>query len=188
MAFDVKRLMEEMAAAPLLSPYPPELSRAVVNDVFRRAGQRPLSSSSWQDRETMGGLPRMAEQSGMLAHAMGSTSLREETVAALTPSVSPQDVLGRFFSSIEPLTAEMIRNNAFRQEEFFRKWIAAVGGQVEGEGEEASQKRLETLDYGGTLAAYEKAEQARETEASRREAVLRKAREDAAAAANAGRE
>ena len=181
MAFDVKRLMRELEAAPLLSPYPAELSRAVVNDAFRRAGKQPLSASSWADRETMGGLPRMAEQAGMLAHALASTSLGRETWRALTGDRTPQDVLEQFFRSIAPLTAEMIRNNAFRQEEFLRKWIAAVSGSVAGETPEESRGRLDTLDYGQTLAEYEKAEKAREVEAKRRAEALRKAQAEAAA-------
>ncbi|KAA0251901.1 hypothetical protein FBQ97_01610 [Acidobacteria bacterium ACD] len=189
MPFDVKKVMRELEAEPLLSPYPDELARAVVYDVFRHAGQRPPSGSHWDGLSTGAGLPRMAEQAGMLAHALASTSLGKETRRALTGDRSPEEVLDRFFRSIEPLTAELVRNNALRQEEFVRKWIAAVSGtvgSVAGETPEESRRRLEGLDYGNTLAEYKKAEKAREQEAKRRAEALRKAAE--AAAAQMGRE
>lgn len=186
MPFDVKKVMQELEATPMLSPYPPELSRAVVNDVFRHAGLRPISSASWIERESMGGLPHMAEQAGMLAHALASTSLGKETRRTLTGGKSQADVLDGFFRSIEPLTAELIRNNTFRQEEFVRKWIAAVQGTVAGETPAESRARLDDLDLGKMSAELEKADKAREKEAKRRAEAMRKAAE--AAAAQMGRE
>ncbi len=187
MAFDVKALMEELSREPLLSPYPAELSRAVVNDVFRRANLAPVPLATWTGWEK-GPRKRLVEQAGMLAHALASTSLRAETVRTPGKGFDTEAAVDRFFASVEPLTAEMVRSNAFRQEEFLRKWIAAVGGRVAGETPEASRSRLETLDYGGTLREYERAERARKEEADRRAAALRKAREEAEAAARGWRE
>ena len=76
----------------------------------------------------------------------------------------------------------MIRANAFRQEEFLRRWIEAVGGSVAGESAKDSKKRLEQLDYRKTLAEYDRAEKARQAEAARRAKLLQEAADREAAA------
>jgi len=181
MAFELKRIQEELRAAPLVSPYPLDLSVAIVSDVFRMAGVVPPARSTWagwtkREHKLWG------EQMGMLAHALASTSVREETVRALAPRFDPSGALGPFFEAVRPLTAEMIRANAFRQEEFLRKWISMVGGTIAGESDKESKKRVAQLDYRQTLVEYEKAEAARKAEAERRAKLLQQAAQNEAAA------
>jgi hypothetical protein len=172
MAFAIKEIQEELGKAPLLSPYPEDLALAVINDVFRRAGHRPASVAEWRAQQELK-LPRIPEQAGMLAWAFHSSSLARETVAmkALPPA---SEALGLFFISIAPLTAEMIRSNVFRQEEFLRKWVMAIGGSIEGETEEVSAKRLTKLDFGDAMKEFERARKARLLEAK-----VRKEKEEA---------
>jgi hypothetical protein len=181
MAFDLERIQRELRAAPLVSPYPLDLSVAVLSDVFRMAGVVPPARSTWA-AWTKRAHKLWGEQMGMLAHALASTVLREETVRAIGPRFDPSSALEPFFEAVKPLTAEMIRANAFRQEEFLRKWIAAVGGAVAGESEKESKKRAAQLDYRQTLAEYDKAEAARKAEAERRAKLLQQAAQNEAAA------
>jgi hypothetical protein len=194
-AFDLARIRDEMAAAPLVSPWPFEVAVAVVNDVFRMGGElQPPAAITWLEWATRKGL--VEEQAGMLAHALASTSLREASVAALAtrkrdlsgaPTPAAQKMLAGFLEAIAPLTAEMIRSNAFRQEEFLRRWVEAISGTVAGEKADASRRRLEQLDYRKTLAEYDRAEGARKLEADKR-ARLRKEAEEREAAARGWRE
>jgi hypothetical protein len=181
MAFDLRKIADELKAAPLASPYPLDLAAAIVNDAFRVARIVPVPKKKW---DSWSGPKRgyWSEQAGMLAHALATTSLRAATVEALQPSVDPTAALEAFFDAIKPLTAEMIRSNAFRQEEFLRNWVTAVGGTVEGEKPEESRRRLDRLDYRKTRAEYEKAEKARKAEAARRNKALEEAAAREAAA------
>lgn len=177
MAFDLDRIRNEVRAVPLASPYPLDLAAAIVSDALRLARIVPPPGATWKrwaDRK--GGRPLLAEQAGMLAHFLATTSLREETVAALLrSSLDLEGVLAGFFEAIAPLTSEMIRANAFREEEFLRRWIACVGGRVAGEKPKDSQRRLEQLDYRKTLEEYGRAEKARKEEAERRAKLLQEA-------------
>ena len=174
MAFDLEAIRGELQGAPLASPYPFELSASIINDTFRMALVRPVSKKQW-DGWKRKGHELWGEQVVMLAHALASTSLRAETVRTLSPSFDAAVGLQRMFELIEPLTAEMIRSNRFRQEEFLRKWIACVGGQIAGEKARFSKQRVEQLDYRKTLAEYKKAEVARKKEAASRAKALREA-------------
>jgi len=175
-AFDLGAIRDALGAAPLASPYSFELSASIVNDTLRMALARPPGKKQWSawrsQRHKL-----WEEQLGMLAHAMAVTPLRQETVAALPPGFDALRELPGFFDEIEPLTAEMIRSNRFRQEEFLRRWIARVGGAIEGERAKQSRHRLEQLDYRKTLAEYKKAQKARKAEAASRAAALRAAAE-----------
>jgi hypothetical protein len=187
-AFDLARIRDEMAAAPLVSPWPFEVA-------VRMGGElQPPAAITWLEWATRKGL--VEEQAGMLAHALASTSLREASVAALAtrkrdlsgaPTPAAQKMLAGFLEAIAPLTAEMIRSNAFRQEEFLRRWVEAISGTVAGEKADASRRRLEQLDYRKTLAEYDRAEGARKLEADTR-ARLRKEAEEREAAARGWRE
>jgi hypothetical protein len=189
-SFDLARVRDEMAAAPLVSPWPFEVAVAVVNDVFRMGGELAAPASlTWLDWATKHSL--VEEQAGMLAHALAHTSLREASVAALAarrrglgggPVPGAEAILRGFLDGIRPLTAEMIRANAFRQEEFLRRWVAALNGEVAGETPEASRRRLDQLDYRKTLAEFESAESTRKAEADRRAKLRREAEEREAAA------
>ena len=176
MAFDLRAIRDALAASPLASPYPFELSAAIVNDTLRMALARPPAKKQWQawrrERHKL-----WEEQLGMLAHALAVTSLRQETVAALPPGFDATREIPGFFDQVEPLTAEMVRSNRFRQEEFLRRWISRVGGAIAGERAKQSRLRLEQLDYRKTLAEYEKAEASRKAEAAKRAKALRAAAE-----------
>jgi len=177
MAFDLKRLETEIGAAALESPYSVELGAAVVSDTFRLSGLLPPPSAWW--RRSRGSRPADAlfgEQAGMLGWLLNTTSLREQAVAALRAAQpEPERVLEAFFEAVQPLTGEMIRANAFRREEFLRRFVEAVGGQVAGETAEQSRRRLEQLDYRKTMADYKAADQARKEEAERRAKLLAEA-------------
>ena len=178
----LSELEREFAAQPLVSPYSSTLATAVVSDVFRRAGHRAPQPELWTTL-ALAHPARFAEQLGMLAHLLAATSLGAVTVEGL--GVLPRDPpapLTRFFEEIEPLTAEMIRGNAFRREELVRKWLAAFGGSVAGESVEESAHRVQALDYRATLAEYAKAEAARSQEATERARLIKEAAEREAAA------
>ena len=182
MAFDLAKIKQELASRPLYSPVPLELAIAIVNDLFRMANVVKVADSAWKQ------WPRTAsklwpEQMGMLAHILSTTSLREETVAVL-PATAGEGAarLHAFFDAIEPLTAEMIRANVFRQEELLRHWVAAWSGEVAGEGPDESARRLEQLDYRRALKELQRADAARKKEAAARAKALRDAQEREAAA------
>ena len=175
MPLDLARVRAELAENLLVSPYPRALAVAIVADVFRLAGQRPLLLGEWDALAGAHGAP-WEGQLGMLAHALAVTSLREASVEALAASrVAMAAALAGFFKEIAPLEAEMIRSNAFRQEEFLRWWIRALGGAIAGEAAADSGARLAKLDYKKTLAEYQAAEKARADEAEKRAQALREA-------------
>ena len=185
MAFDLDAIRKELAAAPLPSPYPSDLAAAIVNDTFRMSRLSPLPAGVWKKWTGKGQKNKLfSEQLGMLAHILAVTSLRAETTAALQKSqgLEPQKALEGFFETIAPLTAEMIRANAFRQEEFLRKWAQAVGGAIQGENAGQSGKKLDQLDYRKTLEEYDRAESARKAEADLRSKALQEAAAREAAA------
>ena len=155
---------------------------AVVSDVFRRAGRAAPAPELWIELAKLYPI-RFGEQLGMLAHLLASTSLAAATVEAQRASAfEPKAGITAFFEQIEPLTAEMIRGNAFRREELVRKWLSAWGGAIAGESAEQSAARLTALDYRSTLAEYAKAEAARKAEATERARLIREAEEREAAA------
>ena len=181
MPFDLARIKKELEGALIASPYPIDLSAAVISDTFRLANVVPPQLSEWKSLLKQPSLSE--EQLGMLAHALLNTALREESVATLSRRpVKPKDTLESFLKKVEPLTAEMIRSNAFRQEEFLRRWIEAIGGSIEGETVKQSQARLEQLDYRTTIDEFNKADAARKGEAARRAKLLQEARDREAAA------
>jgi predicted acylesterase/phospholipase RssA len=174
---DLKRIRAELERAPLVSPYPPELARAVVSDTLRLARLAPPARATWEGwSRAKKARPYLDEQLGMLAHILASTSLREEAVRTLREhAVAPDEALPSFFDKVAPLSAEMIRSNVFRQEEFLRRFVECLGGEIAGESRKQMQRRLEQLDYRKTKAEYERAEKAREAEAQRRAKLLREA-------------
>ena len=185
MALDLDAIRKELAAAPQPSPYPSDLAAAIVSDTIRMSRLTPLPAGVWKKWTGKGQKNKLfAEQLGMLAHILAVTSLRAETTASLlkAPGFEPQKAIEGFFETIAPLTAEMIRANAFRQEEFLRKWAEAVGGSIQGEKAEQSRKRLEQLDYRKTLEEYGRAESTRKAEAERRAKALQEAATREAAA------
>ncbi|HSP77138.1 MAG TPA: hypothetical protein VLQ93_01320 [Myxococcaceae bacterium] len=180
MGFNLSRIQEQLAAAPLASPYPHDLAVAVICDTFRRAGVKPPSLAAWGSLSERFRHPLWKEQVGILAYVLASTALREETVRVLRPDFDGNEALQRFFEAVSPLTAEMVRANAFRQEEFLRRWVECVGGEVEGERPRESKRRLEQLDYRRALKEYERAEAARKAEAEARRKRLEEAQRRAA--------
>lgn len=182
MAFALDRIKEEMRNAPPPAPWPGELAVAIINDAFRMAGVHPVPDAEWW-RNCQKAHALAGEQMGMLAHLLSYTSLRAETVAALTESrKEAQPAMDAFFVAVEPLTGEMVRANAFRQEEFVRRWIESVGGSVGGETKKQSAQKLDQLDYRKTLSEYQRADKARALEAKKRAKALKEAAEREAAA------
>lgn len=170
---DINRVASEVEKASLHSPFPLDVSIAVVNDCFRMASVAAVSDEQWQQwEEQLGSL--WPEQMGLLAHLLSVTSLRRVTVASLRQAGDRRGELRRFFDRIEPLTAEMIRSNAFRREECIRRWLEWCAAGVHGESTEASQQRLAQLDYRKALSEYERAEAARKEEAEGRMERARK--------------
>jgi hypothetical protein len=182
---DLARVRAELSASSLVSPYPVALAAAIVADVWRLAGLRPILVAEWE--KLRGGVARPAGESpanrlegqlGMLAHVLAETSLRDVSVAALAASkVAMGAALTGFFAEIAPLEAEMIRSNAFRQEELLRWWMRALGGDIAGETAADSAARLAKLDYKRTLVEYQAAEKARADEAEKRAQALKEAAE-----------
>lgn len=181
MAFDIKDIQKQLSAVPLVSPYPHDLSVAIICDTFRLAGLRPPSRADWASLEHISKAAGLwKEQVGMLAHVLTSSSLGEDTARALREDADPRMMLQVFFTRVEPLTAEMVRSNAFRQEEFLRKWVHAVRGQVKDESTRDSDARLKQLDYRTALKEMERAEEARKKEADKRLKELQEAEKRAA--------
>jgi hypothetical protein len=181
MALDLKQMEKELLASPLQSPYSTPLAVAVVSDALRLGGLVPPLSGEWAPLQKAHAA-RLGEQVGVLAHLLASTSLRDTTVVAIHGAPRPAlPALTAFFDLVEPLTAEMVRANAFRREEFVRKWLFVWGGEVAGETAEQMKKKMEQLDYRKTLAEYAKAETARKAEAEKRAAALKAAQEAEAA-------
>jgi hypothetical protein len=182
MALTLKQLEQELLGSPLQSPYSNELAVAVVSDAFRLANLKPPPSTTYEQLKQKHP-ERLPEQMGMLAHLLASTHLRDETSEALRKTARDLVAgLTNFFEQVEPLTAEMVRGNAFRREEFVRKWAATWGVPIAGETAEQSQQKLTALDYRQTLAEYQRAEAARKAEADKRAQLLREAQEREAAA------
>lgn len=177
MRFDVQTLRQQLAAAPIVSPYPHELAVAIICDTFRLANVRPPSREDWTALETRARNPLWREQVVMLAHLLAGSALRDDSAKAMTKNTEAVGVLQRFFDDIAPLTAEMVRSNGFRQEEFLRKWVRAVGGEVLNESAKESAKRLDQLDYRKAQQELKRAEEARKREAERREKELREAQQ-----------
>jgi hypothetical protein len=182
MPFDPKRILSEAAAAPPVAAVDVQLAAAIVNDTLRMARTKPLPDDLWNDWMS-GASPQTREQLGVLAAWLATTSLREATIEALAgqrPDAARS--LKGWFDAVAPLTGEMLRGNAFRQEEAVRKWAAAWGGSIVGETKDESFRRLDQLDYRKALAEYERAEKARKEEAERRAKAIREAEEREAAA------
>lgn len=179
MECDIDEISDELERAVLHSPIPLDVAIAIVSDCFRMAECAPVPDEDWERWEEEAG-PLWREQMGMLAHLLATTSLREITVSALAESGEDRrGELSRFFERIEPLTAEMIRSNAFRREECIRRWLQWCGAEIAGESPEESTRRLQRLDYRKTLAEYERAEMARKQEMKSR---MEKARRQKSAA------
>ncbi|MCE9668807.1 hypothetical protein LY474_13365 [Myxococcus stipitatus] len=176
MVFDIKHIQKQLGETPLVSPYSHDLAVAIVCDTFRLANLRPPSRQDWGDLEKRARSAALwREQVMMLAHVLTATSLRAATAETLRRNVDATTLLQRFFTEVEPLTAEMIRSNAFRQEEFLRKWVHVVDGQVKDESAKESAARLRQLDYRLALQEMERAEKARKLEAERRARELQEA-------------
>lgn len=186
--FDIDRIRREAAEAPLEEPLPRELAAAIIDDGLRRAGRPPLSREAWSRWRRAGGAP-WEERLGVLAHLLSTTSLGPSTTEAWRATRrSPERNVDLFFNSVEPLTAEMVQSNAFRQEELLRKWISRVGGHIAGESASQSKARHDQLDYKKTMREFNKAEQARAKEADRRRRLLAEAQARRQAEARAWRE
>ena len=177
MLFDIQNLRKQLAAAPIVSPFSHELAVAIICDTFRLANVRPPSRQDWTTLEDRANSPLWREQVVMLAHLLAGSALRDDSAKALRKDAEPLRILQRFFDYIAPLTAEMVRSNGFRQEEFLRRWVDVLDGQVLNESAKESAKRLDQLDYRKAQEQMKRAEAARKQEAERREQLLREAQQ-----------
>jgi len=178
MMVDLAKIREELKAAPLHSPIPSKLARAIVNDVMRAVHADPIPGRHWKRWEKRTGT-HWSDQLQMLAWMLRGSSLGESALQALrvySIDRAPREALDAFFEAIQPLTGEMIRSNDYRQEEFIRRFMSVIGGSIAGETNEESAERLAKLDYRKTVNEYERARTARKAEDARR-------REEAALAA-----
>jgi hypothetical protein len=178
MALDLVLVLRELAAAALPPAYPAPLAAAIVSDCFRLAERNPPPASQWHAWSRRASI-NWEDQLGFLAHVLSTTSLREETLAALA-AAPPVASLNAFFERVAPLSGEMLRTNTFRKEEFLRRWAEWLGGSIAGEGAKESARRVEHLDYRKTLAEYKRADKARKGEAERRARLLAEAAKAAA--------
>ena len=184
MSFDLKRLLADARQA--MMPLHRDIAVAAINDLFRFSEIAPVPDADWEKWRQR--WPSLEEKIAVLGALIAHGGLRPPTVDAMKTVAGRAHApsqLARFFERIEPLTAEMIRTNAFRLEEFVRAWIAEWNGTIEGETPVDSVKRLQKLDYGATLREMARAEAHRKEEADRRAKALREAEEAAAAAAAA---
>jgi hypothetical protein len=189
--FDLAHIRRELESAPPGGPLPPDVATAVVADTFRDAGLVPPSPPAFRELAARGKKPEhRPQQLGAVAHILSATSLRAATVEALAarPPADGAAALDAFLDAIWPLTAQLLLENPFRQEELLRRWIETWGGGIAGETPEESARRLDQLDYRKTLVELEKAERSRLAEAQKRAEALRKAREEAEEAARGWRE
>ncbi len=198
MTFDLAQIRAELGTLAVESPLSRALAIAVVNDCMRTATRVPPGSAAWDmllaGKCAPDGTPTgpREQQVAMFAQMLiVSPLLRASTTAAMETALEHEITLSaagasqrleELFQKIMPLTAEMMRANAFRQDEALRRWIEAWGGVIEGETAEVSAVRLEQLDYRKTLVEYDKASKARTEEAGRRAEALKKAQEAEAAA------
>jgi hypothetical protein len=178
MAFDIAAIKRELQSAPPSADLPWAVGVAIVSDTFRLAGLAPPGSKTWEQWRRK--WPRAGELVVELARVLAASSLRAETVRALGSShPTPKLALEGFLEATSPLTAEMVRDNPFRQEEFVRHWIAGCRGEIAGETASQQQARLDLLDYRQVLSEYKKAETARKAEAQRRAQLLAEAKKRA---------
>ncbi|MDP6945975.1 MAG: hypothetical protein QF464_17625 [Myxococcota bacterium] len=178
MPFDLETIQVELDAAPLTAPLPVELAFAIVDDLVRRSGGSPVDIPQWE-AWLADGHERWCDQLSVLGWMLtAAATLADASVAAWKAAPHPLEPrLETFFKSIEPLTAEMMRANAFRREETLRKWIVHVcNDKATGETKKATQRRMRELDYKTTLREFAKAEKARKKEAARRKQLLAEAR------------
>ena len=116
------------------------------------------------------GRRRFAASVEVLSEAVGDQALSKLFVKGDT-------LLGRLGELIEAtdaLSLELVRQSPLRVEEFSRHLLARLGAEVEGEPPEASQARLERLDYATLLKEAERAKASSED----RLEYLRKLQED----------
>lgn len=164
----VAAMQAALHAVALQPPVPPDVAIAVVNDCLRLAGRVPVADATW-DAWWRDSHPSWTAQVGMLGAWLMDRTPQGLTIGWMgAATASPDRVLESFFAAIAPLSAEMLRNNPYRQEEFVRRWGACWGASMAGETADQSAARLAWLDYRQTLAEYERARRARREESRRR--------------------
>lgn len=191
MALNLRDLETAHAAEPMRAPIPEALAAARIADVWRRAGvPGPTHAAFTRLIEARKGPPnggaRAQEQLLVLGHLIAITALGAEATLALQRQPrAPESVLGLLLDRVLPLTAEMVRTNAFRREEFVRCCCLAFGIDVHGETATQSAKRIDQLDYRKALAEAARAESERKkVEAERAEAARIAAEAEAQARGN----
>lgn len=175
-AFDVEIILEDWDALPV-EPLPDlELAMAVLNDVLRKAGRAPVADATWQTWQRERSELWRGQMSALAHFLQHSRELYDTALSCLSRAEDRRPSLPDFFDTIAPLTAAMLLENRFRQEELLRRFAAWCEGRIEGESEAQEKKRLDHLDYRKTLREFEKAEAARKEEEAKRLRALEEAR------------
>lgn len=176
MTLDVRRVLDEISSAPPYTEVPLALAIARINDVFRDADAPPVSDVVWKSlREGPLGDAAAMSLTGAMSHLFVYTSLRAQVRDALAEDADPAGSFAAWLGISAQLTGELVLSNPFRAEEALRKWARAFAIAVSDETPEASERRLEQLDFGKAMQAFEKARREREEQASLRAEAIRAA-------------
>lgn len=164
-AFPLPRLTEDLRllALDLSGQEPePELIGARLMDGLRDAGVTPLVSAAFTEATSAFRTPEW-QRLDLLARTFRETAVKPLVAESLKKS--PERVAAAFLlfctREAQLLTLELLLKSPFRIEELARKWVAALGGTIQGETEKESRKQLERLDFGGVLKNLEAADKDR---------------------------
>jgi hypothetical protein len=176
--FPLKEVTSDLANAPIATPVAYDLAVAILLDTLRRAAKPAPADGTFVKWRKDPDFPLWQEQMCMLGWFLTvSDSLRQATESGWDVP-DPIAQLRKLRSDTAPLTAEMMRSNAFRQEEFLRRWAQCIGLTIDGEDVTTSAERVVYLDYRVVLREYAQAEDARLKEEESRQAAIRKAEEE----------
>lgn len=154
----------------------PDLVRAQLADHCRDTGVEPVLPEGFTTRAE--GL----DDEGWRRLALAVSALElppvRAAVVALRAARPAGDLLAEALTDLARetplLTFDLLRQSAFRVEEFARQFVAQLGAAVQGETAAQSLARLERLDYARLLAEAERAK----VSAKERMEYLRKLQED----------
>lgn len=110
--------------------------------------------------------PTQSEVSGALAGlgpeeigrtALAAGAMHLPSLCELPPGAQALATIVHLARATPLLTLRLLEQSPLRREEFARRLIAGLGGAVQGETPEQSQRELRRLDYGRVLADAERA-------------------------------
>jgi hypothetical protein len=185
-AVHLQRVLSDLDRRPYLAP-PVEAALAVVGDLILDLGFRQLTRAQLTPPS-----PRQVETTRYLGFALAASPFGGELRRAygalpassgflpLAQTAAPGKILREgldpFFRTTQLIEPDFLVKNAFRREEFLRKWISLFEVPIAGESPAESAKRLGQLDY-GRLTATLKAEEQKRKELAKKWEAQRAARE-----------